>query len=110
MQQFHLKLKVIWFKNYLGLAIDQVTLQHKHFLTPYYFWPKTAAQELLKLELDSNLWLTQKEKRKILKITGETMKCSLYSKNCNIETLENLKEKIHNVEIFIIENFTQLWL
>jgi len=43
MQQFHLKLKVIWFKNYLGLAIDQVTLQHKHFLTPYYFWPKTAA-------------------------------------------------------------------
>ena len=59
---FTLKLKVTWFKNFLGLAIDQVSLNQKYFLTSYYFWPKTDAWEQLKSELDAKPWLTTREK------------------------------------------------
>jgi hypothetical protein len=40
---YQLKLKIAWFKNFLGLAIDQVNLDQQYSLTPYYFWPKTEA-------------------------------------------------------------------
>ena len=63
---FQLKLKIAWFKNFLGLAIDQVDFNQGYSLTPYYFWPKTEAWEQLKLELDSKLWLAKDEKVEIL--------------------------------------------
>ena len=69
----HLQLKIVWFKSFLGLAIEQVSLNQQYALTPYYFWPKTEAWEQLKLELDSKLWLTQDEKIRILNITGKVM-------------------------------------
>ena len=70
---FQLQLKIVWFKNCLGLAIDHIVLGQNYSLTPYYFWPKTEAWEQLKLELDSKLWLSQEEKIRILKITGDVM-------------------------------------
>ena len=65
---FQLKLKIIWFKDFLGLAIDQVDFNQRYSLTPYYFWPKTEAWEQLKLELDSKGWLPEKEKVLILNL------------------------------------------
>ena len=52
-----LRLKVAWFKNFLGLDVDQIDTNQQYFLTPYYFWPRTEAWEQLKLELDSKVWL-----------------------------------------------------
>jgi 30S ribosomal protein 3 len=72
-KQLQLQLKVVWLKDFLGLAIDNVILDQSYSLTPYYFWPKTEALEQLKLELDSKLWLTQEEKVRILTIAGEVI-------------------------------------
>ena len=54
-----LKLKAVWGKNFLGLAIDQVNDIYNLPITTYYFWPRTEAWEQLKLELDSKLWLNK---------------------------------------------------
>ena len=79
--QYNLKLKVAWFKDFLGLAIEQVNFSKEYSLTPYYFWPKTEAWEQLKLELDSKLWLGTDEKIEILKTTGEVMNYWLSQRN-----------------------------
>ena len=100
--QFELKLKVFWFKNVLGLAIDQVTLNQKYPLTTYYFWPKTEAWEQLKLEVDSKLWITKKEKEKILQTTGDVMKYWLSYRNT--KTVENLKEEFKEIDVLLINN------
>ena len=85
-----LRLKVAWFKNFLGLAVDQVNTNQQYFLTPYYFWPRTQAWEQLKLELDSKVWLTQEEKTRILKITGDIMEYWLtYRNNKNFENFKD---------------------
>ena len=47
-----LKLKAVWGKNFLGLAIDQVNGVYDLPITTYYFWPRTEAWEQLRLELD----------------------------------------------------------
>ena len=100
--QFELKLKVFWFKNVLGLAIDQVNLNQKYPLTNYYFWQKTEAWEQLKLELDSKLWLTKKEKEQILQTTGDVMKYWLSYRNT--KTVENLKEEFKEIDVLLINN------
>ena len=96
-KQFRLKLKIAWFKNFLGLAIDQVSSNQQYSLTPYYFWPRTEAWEQLKLELDSKLWLTQEEKMEVLKTTGDVM--SYWLSNRNTKTASNLREDFIGVEI-----------
>ena len=97
MESVQLKLKVAWFKNYLGLAIDQVNVNQNYYLTPYYFWPRTEAWEQLKLELDSKLWLNSKEKIKILKTTRDIMDYWLLNRNTS--TLETFKNKFSEVEV-----------
>ena len=94
---FQLKLKIVWFKNFLGLAIDQVSLDQQYSLTPYYFWPRTEAWEQLKLELDSKIWLTQDEKIEVLKVAGDVMKYWLAYRD--VKTVENLKTEFQEVEV-----------
>ena len=100
--QFELKLKVFWFKNVLGLAIDQVTLNQKYPLTTYYFWPKTEAWEQLKLEVDSKLWITKKEKEKILQTTGDVIKYWLSYRNT--KAVENIKEEFKEIDVLLSNN------
>ena len=100
--QFELKLKVFWFKNVLGLAIDQVTLNQKYPLTTYYFWPKTEAWEQLKLEVDSKLWITKKEKEKILQTTGDVIKYWLSYRNT--KAVENIKEEFKEIDVLLLNN------
>ena len=94
-----LKLKIVWFKNFLGLAVEQVILNQHYSLTPYYFWPKTEAWEQLKLELDSKLWLTQEEKVKILKVIGDVMNYWLSYRSTKTvkDLLENLPQTEHTL-------------
>ena len=66
-----LKLKVLWLKNVLGLAIDQTVIKQSYPLTQYYFWPRTEAWDQLKLELDSKPWLSEKEKIIILNLATD---------------------------------------
>jgi|TARA_B110000003_G_scaffold29422_1_gene27706 30S ribosomal protein 3 len=101
-KQVHLKLKVAWFENFLGLAIDQVSLNQQYSLTPYYFWPRTEAWKQLELELDSKLWLDQNEKIEILKTAGDVMNYWLsYRKT---KTVNNFKENFKQVEVVTIND------
>jgi 30S ribosomal protein 3 len=101
-RQFQLKLKIIWFENFLGIGIDQVSSNQRYFLTPYYFWPKTEAWKQLKLELDSKIWLTQDEKIKILKLTGDLMNYWLSYRNK--KGIQNIKDEFKEVDFMILEN------
>jgi len=98
---FQLKLKVAWFNDFLGLAIEQVNLNQQYYLTPYYFWPKTEAWEQLKLELDSKLWLTEEEKIDILQVTGKVMQYWLA--NRTTKTSSDLKEVFNDVRILTLD-------
>lgn len=96
----YLKLKVFWVKNYLGLAINQVSLDKCYPLTPFYFWPKTQAWEQLKLKLDSKHWLATEEKIEILKVTGDVMNYWLSEKNS--KKAKDLKEVFPEVDVFTL--------
>ena len=92
-----LRLKVLWIKDFLGFAVDQVDSEEKYALTPYYLWPKTEAWEQLKLKLDSKCWLAQEDKTAILKTTSDVMEYwLLYRDN---KTVKNFKDKFKEVEI-----------
>jgi|TARA_B100000475_G_scaffold175722_1_gene139588 30S ribosomal protein 3 len=101
-KQVHLKLKVVWFKNFLGLAIDQVNLNQQYSLTPYYFWPKTEAWKQLEIELDSKLWLDHNEKMQILKSAGDVMNYWLSYRNN--KTVNDLKQNFGQIEIVTIND------
>ena len=68
-----IKLKVLWLKNSLGLAIDYKLSNQTYSLSQYYFWPKTEAWDQLKLELETKHWLTKPEKIKVLNLTTKVM-------------------------------------
>jgi len=99
---FQLQLKIAWFKDFLGLAINQVQTNQKYSLTPYYFWPKTEAWEQLKLELDSRFWLTQDEKIEILKTASNVMDYWLSSRDT--KSFDSIKEIFPEIEILELQN------
>ena len=100
-QQFQLKLKVAWFKNFLGLAIDQVNGENDYSLTPYYFWTRTEAWEQLKLELDSKLWLTKQEKIEILKTTGSVM--NYWLSHRDTKTSHDLQQEFKQINVLTLQ-------
>jgi 30S ribosomal protein 3 len=83
-----LELKILWAKNFLGLAIDQVGTRHNLPITSYYFWPKTEAWEQLKLELGLKPWVEEKEKVMILNLAAEVM--NFWRANRNTEMVETV--------------------
>jgi 30S ribosomal protein 3 len=97
-----LKLKIIWFENYLGLAVNIIGLKQQYLLTPYYFWPRTNAWEQLKLELDSKFWLTEKEKIDILRTTRNVMDYWLSYRNT--KNADNLREDFKEIEVLTLYN------
>ena len=99
---FRLKLKVIWFENYLGLAVNKTSLKQQYPLTPYYFWPRTEAWEQLKLELDSKTWLTENEKIKLLRTTSNVMDYWLCYRNTR--SITDFKKDFDDVEILALYN------
>ena len=86
-----LKLKVLWLKNVLGLAIDQTVIKQSYPLTQYYFWPRTEAWDQLKLELDSKPWLSEKEKIIILNLATDII--THWRTNRNTEEVEDTAKK-----------------
>ena len=95
---FQLKLKIAWFKDFLGFAVDQVYCNQEYPLTSYYFWPRIQAWEQLKLELDSKPGLTQQEKTRILDTAGGVMNYWLSYRNT--KTAENLRKDFYDINVF----------
>jgi len=97
-----LKLKVLWFKELLGLAIDQNIEFQSSPITSYYIWPKTEAWEQLKLELDSRPWLSSKEKVKILNLTTEII--NYWHKKRETESLDKIIPRFKEISFLEIDN------
>ena len=92
----NLQLRVIWQKNFLGVAIDQVNKKGILPITTYYFWPKTEAWEQLKLELDCKPWIQEDEKIKILNRTTDVMK--FWQNNRELYTSDHIKSSFIDVK------------
>jgi 30S ribosomal protein 3 len=91
-----LKLKAVWGKNFLGLAIDQVNGVYDLPITTYYFWPRTEAWEQLRLELDLKPWLQKEEKIKILNSAAKLMNFCMQEYR-NSESIEVVKKRFTEV-------------
>lgn len=59
--------KIIWSKNYLGLAVDK-KLQNNYTvpITTFFFWPRENGWQLLKEELSYKPWISKDESIDIL--------------------------------------------
>nr|YP_011007363.1 putative plastid-specific 30S ribosomal protein [Scytothamnus australis]WAM64792.1 putative plastid-specific 30S ribosomal protein [Scytothamnus australis] len=59
--------KVLWSKNYLGLAVDK-TVQNSMTIpmTTFFFWPRENGWQLLKEELSYKPWLSKDDSIDIL--------------------------------------------
>ena len=59
--------KIIWSKNYLGLAVDK-KLQNKCTMpiTTFFFWPRENGWQLLKEELSYKPWMSKDDRIDIL--------------------------------------------
>ena len=101
-EPLRLRLKVAWFKNFLGLAIGQVNSSQHHFLTPYYFWPKTEAWEQLKQELAFKPWLKKEEKIRILNSAAEVMNFwKINRKTARIEDVIGIFKDVRFIKITV---------
>ena len=59
--------KILWSTSWVGVAVDEVdSKNYRTPLTAFYFWPREDGWKLLKAELDSKPWMTEKSKTKIL--------------------------------------------
>ena len=91
-----LKLKAIWGKNFLGLAIDQVVGIYQLPITTYYFWPRTEAWEQLRLELELKPWINEEEKIKVLNSAARLMNFCMQEYR-NTESIEIVKKRFKEV-------------
>ena len=91
-----LKLKAIWGKNFLGLAIDQVIGVYQLPITAYYFWPRTEAWEQLRLELELKPWINEEEKIKVLNSAAKLMNFCMQEYR-NTESIEIVKKRFKEV-------------
>jgi 30S ribosomal protein 3 len=83
--------KILWSNSCIGIAVDQI--DQKTYITPltsFYFWPREDGWKLLKSELDSKPWMSQKLKEEVL--NSYTAIVNLWLKNLNN------KVKIENIE------------
>lgn len=91
-----LEIKVLWLENYLGLAIDEVNSNIVTQLTPYYFWPKTDAWEQLKNELNSKLWIEEREKIILLNDVSQIM--NHWQKNRKEQSFKSVKDQYKKIK------------
>ena len=97
-----MNLKILWFNEFLGLALDKKIENQAYPLTSYYIWPKTDAWEQLKLELDSLSWLPKKEKIQILNNATEVI--NFWGKNKHLALDKDLLTKFSNVYFIDVNN------
>ena len=93
---------IVWSKIYLGLSINEIHKEKFNIpLTTLYFWPREDGWKLLKAELDSKPWLTEKPKLEILNNYSLIINYWLKNKDKNIN-IQNLQILNLNINILSI--------
>nr|UNJ15532.1 putative ribosomal protein 3 [Cyanidiaceae sp.] len=83
------RIKVLWLKNNVAIAVDQLVYNSLSPITCYYFWPRADAWEQLKIELESNPGIFSKDKIAIL---NQVTRIIGYWQENKKEVLFNLRE------------------
>jgi 30S ribosomal protein 3 len=94
--------KILWSNSCIGIAVDQVD-NRKDFtpLTSFYFWPREDGWKLLKSELDSKPWMSQKVKEELL--NSYTSIVNLWLKNLNTKIkIENIEEQTLDLKLKLL--------
>ena len=102
----NLQLKVIWQKQFLGLAVDQVNKTITLPITAYYFWPITDAWKQLKLELESKPWINTTETVKVLNLATDVI--ASWQKEHTQEISPSMKEKLAQASFSSYMNYQDL--
>ncbi len=92
--------KIIWSKNYLGLAVDK-KLQNNLTLpiTTFFFWPKEDGWQLLKEELSYKPWLSKNDSIEILNGYNTIINYWL----SNVNEIEGIKKLIRDSSLYHFE-------
>ena len=92
------KIRVLWLKNRLGIAVDQIYGQRCIPLTNYYFWPRNDAWELIRLEINSKIWIADADKISILnQITQILNNWNKNAKNLKFDVLDTESKELNFV-------------
>nr|YP_011005816.1 putative plastid-specific 30S ribosomal protein [Cymathaere triplicata]WAM62820.1 putative plastid-specific 30S ribosomal protein [Cymathaere triplicata] len=92
--------KIIWSKNYLGLAVDK-KLQNNRTLpiTTFFFWPRENGWQLLKEELSYKPWMPKDDSIDILNAYTEIINYWLL----NVNEVESITKLIRDSSKFKFE-------
>lgn len=91
------RIKILWLKNTLGIAVDQIYSQKRVPLTSYYFWPRNDAWELIRLEINSKPWITEDDKTAILNQITQIL--NSWIKNTENSSFENLSSQYEGLDL-----------
>lgn len=59
--------KIIWAKNYIGLAVDKRIYKNLTIpITSFFFWPRENGWQLLRAELSNKPWMAKNDRIEIL--------------------------------------------
>ena len=94
------KIRILWLKNKLGIGVDQIYGQRCIHLTSYYFWPQNDAWELIRLEINSKIWISKVDKISILNnITKILNKWNRKTGDSKLEEFDNDNKEMNLVGI-----------
>lgn len=91
------RIKILWLKNTLGIAVDQIYNQRRIPITSYYFWPRNDAWELIRLEINSKSWITEDDKTAILNQITQIL--NSWRKNMENSSFENLSSQYEELDL-----------
>ena len=67
------KFKILGSENYIGIAIEQSSLNISIPITNYFFWPRNDAWEQIRLDISSKPWISTAEQFNILNGTAQIL-------------------------------------
>nr|YP_010471270.1 Ycf65 [Sargassum confusum]QXI87552.1 Ycf65 [Sargassum muticum]UEP18046.1 Ycf65 [Sargassum kjellmanianum]UVW81590.1 Probable plastid-specific 30S ribosomal protein [Sargassum siliquastrum]AZJ16047.1 hypothetical protein ScoCPG_p084 [Sargassum confusum]UVF63228.1 Ycf65 [Sargassum confusum] len=90
-QHYRYVFKIIWSKNYLGLAVDKKLQSNQTLpLTTFFFWPRENGWQLLKEELSCKPWISKEDSIDILNGYNEIINYWIQ----NVNKMEGIKKLV----------------
>lgn len=97
--------KIIWSKNYIGLAVDKKLQTNETIpITTFFFWPRENSWQLLKEELSYKPWMAKDESIDIL--NSYTAIINYWLENVDeVDGITKLIRDSHNLKFELLAKF-----